>query len=97
MELPDNWEAISGNLRQSLADQLAKEIAEGHVLYGIKTEAVAARRGTDLDVLFHLRDGSNRYAVVHLTWSRLADSPPIPWSEVYDSYEEFVTHSKEHV
>ena len=78
MELPDNWEAVNGTLRQRLGEELSKEVAEGHALFAIETEAVAARRGTDLDVLFRFLDGSERYAIVHLTWSKLPDRPPIP-------------------
>jgi len=97
MELPPNWEPIVGNLVHTLPGELVRETAEGHALFGIKTEAIATRRGTDLDVLFRLADGSDRYAVVHLSWSKSADRPPFPWSEVYSSYDEFVLHSQEPV
>jgi hypothetical protein len=97
MELPRNWQPVVGDLVSGFAHELAKETAAGHMLFGLKTEAVATSQGTDLDVLFRVLDGSNRYAVVHLTWSKSADRPPFPWAEVYASYEDFVLHSQEPV
>ncbi len=68
---------------------LDRELAPGHVLYGVPVAAVGKRDGTD-DVLFQLLDGSGRVAVVHLTWTHSPpERPPWPATEVYASFEEF--------
>jgi hypothetical protein len=68
---------------------LDRELAPGHVLHGLPVAAVGKRDGTD-DVLFRLLDGSERVAVVHLTWTQSPpERPPWPATEVYTSFEEF--------
>jgi hypothetical protein len=46
-----------------------KEINKDHILYGIDLKEIAIRKDKD-DCLFELLDGSGRYALVHLTWSK---------------------------
>ena len=68
---------------------LAREVAPGHKLHGVPVEAIGKRNGND-DVLFRLLDGSERVAVVHLTWTQSPpEQPPWPYSEVYASLEQF--------
>ena len=68
---------------------LDRELASGHVLYGVPMEAIGKRDGTD-DVLFRLLDGSGRVAVVHLTWTQSPpEHPPWPATEVYASLGAF--------
>ena len=65
----------------ALVDELRRELASGHVLFGAPVSAVARRRDGD-DVLYALEDGSGRVAVVHLTWSAEAD-PAWPATELF--------------
>ena len=70
--------------------ELDRELAPGHVLYGVPVAAIGKRDGTD-EVLFRLLDGSGRVAVVHLTWTQSPpDRPPWPVAEVYSGFDEFV-------
>jgi hypothetical protein len=49
-------------------NELRRELAPDHPLYGCSATAVARRVDTD-DVLFELTGAPSRFAVVHLTWS----------------------------
>ena len=51
----------------SLVAELSRELARGHVLFGIPVKVLARRHDRD-DVLFELADGSSRLAQVHLTF-----------------------------
>jgi hypothetical protein len=80
------WEPVdAGATRDGLAQELLREVAPGHPLYGIPVRAIARRNDCD-DVLFALQDGSGRVAVVHLTWIRsIPDRPPWPGTSLYPS------------
>jgi hypothetical protein len=62
------------------------ELSQGHALFGIPLRAVGCSWVCD-DVLFEIRDGSGRFAVVHIAWTRRAEPPPWPISTVYESIE----------
>jgi hypothetical protein len=67
--------------------ELRRESPSGHPLHGVSVALVARRSDCD-DVLFRLCDGSNRYAVVHLSFAVERD-PRWPSTEVFDSLAEF--------
>jgi len=69
---------------KELEKQLVKEVPEGHLLRGTSVRAVAQRQDCD-DVLFELLDGSDRVAVVHLTYSDNI-SPAWPQTKLYPNY-----------
>lgn len=80
----DIWSEIK-NSKGTFEKELDKEINKGHILYGIKVREIAHREDCD-DVLFLLMDGTNRYAVVHLTWARsVEDNSSFPRTKIYDS------------
>lgn len=80
----DIWSEIE-NSKGTFEKELYKEINKGHILYGIKVKEVAHREDCD-DVLFLLMDGTNRYAVVHLTWNRrVEDNSSFPKTNIYDN------------
>jgi len=79
MEFAEPWH-VDGD--PALVDELRREVASGHVLFGMPVSAVARRRDRD-DVLYALEDGSGRVAVVHLTWSAEVD-PAWPATELFD-------------
>ena len=68
---------------------LTREVAPGHPLYGIPVAAIGKHDGSD-DVLFRLLDGSERVAVVHLTWTQSPpERPPWPTAELFANLEAF--------
>jgi hypothetical protein len=60
-----------------MAQELQRELSAGHPLFGMRVKTLARRQDCD-GVLFALQDGTERVAVVHLTWTQ---SPPerLPW------------------
>ncbi|MEY9873269.1 hypothetical protein ABH931_002751 [Streptacidiphilus sp. MAP12-33] len=85
------WREVEGLPRASaIADELIREIAPGHALYGVPL-APWLECGACDDVLVRLDDenartGSTPYkvAVVHVGWSRRAEEPPWPATIVFD-------------
>ena len=84
MEFLVPWHAESKDL---FVEELKREMAPGHVLSGVPVSALACRQDCD-DVLFGLDDGSNRVAVVHLTWVK-ESNPAWPATELFSSLEEW--------
>jgi hypothetical protein len=73
---PEPWyPIIDVTAARTLADELARELGEGHLLFDVAVEAVARRADRD-DVLFRLLDGSGRLALVHLTWRGEVEPAP---------------------
>jgi hypothetical protein len=67
--------------------ELHRELPRGHVLRDVPVSALAYRQDRD-DVLFAFNDGSDRVAVVHLTF-RVENDPRWPITDVYESIEDF--------
>lgn len=64
----DPWWLISTSMSESLTKELEKEVSPKHILYGKVAIAVARREDND-DVIFWIQK-LNKYAVVHLTYSK---------------------------
>jgi hypothetical protein len=79
------------NRARNLAEQLNREVGVGHVLYGLRAHAIAARIDQD-DVLFALEGEDKALAVVHLTWSDKT-SPPYPRTKLFESWDHWVRES----
>jgi len=85
----DIWYEIE-NSKGTFEKELYKEINKGHILYGIKVKEVARREDCD-DVLFSLIDGTNRFAVVHLTWVRkVEENSYFPRTKIYDNLNNLI-------
>ena len=90
MEWLRPWQSIDEYGRESAAtfeSVLTGEVSPRHPLYGIPIEAIGKHIACD-DVLFHLLDGSDRVAVVHLTWTRSPpERPPYPITRIFSGLE----------
>ena len=89
--LPKEWHAPTDEKPwHGLAEQLAREVGDGHVLKGIKVQLLARRLDSD-DAVFALADG--RVAEVHLTWRRSGPetNPRFPATMIFRSVEEWLT------
>jgi len=78
----------------ALREELLCELPTQHRLYGVEARAVARRQDND-DVLFELfgSEAPAEFAVVHLTWSGKPEpGPKYPWTELYGTFSEWVTH-----
>jgi len=86
------WYSVSDESAQAEAmeRELYRELAEGHPLHGFRVRTLGRRQDCD-DVLFAVEDGSERVAVVHLTWTY---SPPdrLPWpvTTFYPGFEAWI-------
>lgn len=85
----DLWVTIKDD-NDYFKEELYKEINKEHILHNIDINTIARREDCD-DVLLFLLDGSERYAVVHLTWSSKMESNSFyPKTRIYDSLTELV-------
>ncbi|NJM72602.1 MAG: hypothetical protein HC862_21975 [Scytonema sp. RU_4_4] len=84
----DNHDA---QFHQSFRKQLEREVAPGHVMYGLPARLIA--RGNGDDALFKIEDGSDRVAEVHLTWAKGQETLPRPRTVIYSSLEAWAEQS----
>ncbi|NFG42065.1 hypothetical protein FC789_12880 [Clostridium botulinum] len=83
------WGIIENN-KKYFKSELIKEVNKNHILYGIEVKEIARREDCD-DILFLLLDGSDRYAIVHLTWSgKREDIKNYPRTRLYNNIEELI-------
>ena len=96
MEWPAPWLPIAGgsSLAEGLVAELGRELAPGHPLTGIPVVA-AGRHGENDDALFRLLDGTDRVAVVHLTWSGHVEQPPWPVASLFEGFDDWAGRSAE--
>ncbi len=84
------WNA-TGQFADNLVKELEREVTEGHKLWRVQVKAIAQRTDSD-DVLFKIENGSNGYAVVHLTWSgEPEEDTKWPDTRIFDSLEAWAT------
>jgi|SRR6516162_6408756 len=88
MDWPDPWCPIRAEHAESFHKEMRRELAEGHPLYGLPMRVIARRADCD-DALFLIEDGSDRVAVVHLTWSGRSETPSCPSTELWQSLGEW--------
>jgi hypothetical protein len=82
------WYSIESDVAQveAMEQELRRELAAEHPLHGLPMRTVGRRQDCD-DVLFAAEDGSGRFAVVHLTWTRSPpDRPPWPGYAIHESF-----------
>lgn len=82
IEFLEPWSAVAHG-GGALEQELRRELAAGHVLFGRSVRAAARRHDRD-DVLFELTD-TGECAVVHLTWTGREERPPFPMTRTYRS------------
>lgn len=92
MEWIEPWQSLEDEQVQAshLERELYREVSRKHSLFGLRVKCVGRRQDCDY-VLFALEDGTQRYAVVHLTWtSNPPDQEPWPHTEIYATIEEWI-------
>lgn len=82
-KLPEPWYWDATDL----TTQLTIELSPTHILKNVSGKSIARRQDMD-DVLFELKDVENRYAVVHLTWSRHPQEAPFPMTQLYKDWND---------
>ncbi len=90
---PEEWWGIDDpEHRRVFAAELASELGEGHILYGLTLTPIARADGRD-DYLFQCDDG--RVAEVHLTFANRPERPPWPGSALYSNLEEWMKEKRD--
>jgi hypothetical protein len=82
------WHAVEQSRAEAFVNELHRELAAGHALFGEQVVAIAFRQDCD-DVLFRFGQSPGRYAVVHLTGEREVSST-WPIAKFFDSLGQFV-------
>jgi hypothetical protein len=83
------WHSVGDDPTQvaGMERELQRELSAGHPLFGVPVKTLARRQDCD-DVLFALQDGTERVAVVHLTWTqRPPDRPPWPATTLFPNLQ----------
>jgi hypothetical protein len=76
---------------KGLVEKFKREVRRDGQLCGLMIEAIGMRCDCD-DVLLRLLDGTNRVAVVHLTWSGKTDfNTGCPETQLFNTIEEWKT------
>jgi hypothetical protein len=69
------WFRLDAEHGRSFESEVRAEVASGHELHGLDLRAIAKCGGCD-DVVFRASDDT--FAIVHLTWARMPETPPWP-------------------
>jgi hypothetical protein len=91
MEWLEPWcstKGLDSRFHESQIKQLELEVPPGHGMFGLPVGLIG--RGNGDDALFEILDGSNRVAVVHMTWNKNQEQLPWPITDIYDDIEAFV-------
>jgi hypothetical protein len=81
------WRPVTVDWGAHVEAELARELHPTHILAGHALKVIASRCDRD-DVLCQV--DSDRYAVVHVTWSGRQEPPPHwPSTELFSSYEDW--------
>jgi hypothetical protein len=92
MNIPwiDPWQPIEDpELGRMFEEELQRELSPSHPLAGLPLLVVGKHGNTD-DFLFQVSDGSDRVALVHLSWTGKPETPPWPQSMLFASVEEWI-------
>ncbi|MET7749783.1 hypothetical protein [Micromonospora sp. NPDC005367] len=77
--------SVEREQREGLRAELLTEVTDDHPLHGQPIVVVARSEASD-HIVVHLPP--TRWARVHLTWKRGAETPPWPLTEFYDTVED---------
>jgi hypothetical protein len=86
------WYSVADEPAQvaGMAQELLREVGVGHPLHDLPVRTLARRQDCD-DVLFAIEDGTQRVAVVHLTWTYSPpEKPPWPGTAIYSSLGDWI-------
>ncbi len=94
LRLPKGWKAPSLEARESLRQELQRELPTGHPLDDRPIVVLAQRAGTDDTLVRHLGE-PDHLTVVHLNWAgRRETCPEFPSIDFDGTFEEFLAHQR---
>lgn len=93
--LPEGWFYATSEERESLEEELQKELPQGHLLHNKRVQVNGHRDGATDDILCQHLDELDRYTVIHLSWSMKAEiDARFPTVEVDGSYQDFLAYER---
>src|SRR5689334_10663252 len=85
----DPWCAVTDGTNDRLLEELHRELCSEHILFGVPVRPIGRRDDCD-DVLFEITDGSDRVALVHLTYAHHPETNPLwPSTQMFTNWEHF--------
>jgi hypothetical protein len=78
------WWVITHRMAESLTKELIRELSPNHLLFGKEAVAVARRQDND-DVVYWVNE-LNKYAIVHLTYTK-ENSSEFPKTQLFTLQE----------
>ena len=92
--LPDGWFRSTAKESALHHAELLRELAPGHLLYGVEVHVVAHREETD-DILCRHHCEPERLTVVHLTWRGCPEvAPKFPVIEVDGTIQDIYNYER---
>jgi hypothetical protein len=86
------WRPIDDpDLARVFEEELARELASNHLLANLALRAIGQHSMRD-EFLFRLDDGTNRVALVRLTWTGRREKPPWPESRIYENEADWMAN-----
>ncbi len=93
--LPVGWYYATPAERESLGEELQRELPQGHPLFNKPVQIIAHRAGATDDILCRHLDEPNRYTVIHLTWSMKTEiDTRYPTVEVDGRFQDFLAYEQ---
>lgn len=91
--LPEGWFLATDEESSNLHDELLRELSEGHLLQAKPLTVVASRRGATDDILCRHLGETERYTVIHLSWSMKTEiNSDHPFVEMDGSFSDFLDY-----
>lgn len=93
--LPEGWFYATSVERESLGEELQRELPQGHTLFNKPVQIIAHRAGATDDILCRHLDEPDRYTVIHLTWAMKTEiNEKHPTVEVDGRFQDFLAYEK---
>ncbi|MBK8900644.1 MAG: hypothetical protein IPM53_05660 [Anaerolineaceae bacterium] len=93
--LPLGWFYATPEERESLEEELQKELPQGHLLFNKLVQVIAHRAGATDDILCQHLEEPDRYTVIHLTWSMKTEiNEKHPTVEVDGRFPHFLAYEQ---
>lgn len=91
MEWLQPWAPILDPITaRAMETELTRELSIAHPLFGVPVSAIGLGWSGD-DVLFRLLDGSGRLAAAHLTWGIRSETPPFPFTTLFENEADWIS------
>lgn len=93
--LPEGWFYATSGERESLYEELQRELPQVHLLFKKPVQVIAHRAAATDDILCRRLDEPGRYTVIHLTWAmKMEIDARYPTIEVDGRFQDFLAYER---